>query len=156
MRTTVAAVLLAASCVAHSQQISGLVVGISDGDTLTLLDSSNTQHKIRLSAIDAPESGQAFGRGAKAALSSLCFKRPAVADVVDVDRYGREVATVYCDGIDTSTAMVRLGYAWVYTKYAKHRPDLPAIQNDAQVHRRGLWIDETAVPPWEWRKNKLN
>ncbi len=151
MKTALTALLMAASCAAFAQQISGLVVGVSDGDTLTLLDKSNTQHKIRLSAIDAPESGQAFRRGAKAALSNLCYKRPAVADVVDIDRYRRQVATVYCDGIDTSAAMVRLGYAWVFTKYAAHRPDLPAIQNDAQAHRRGLWIDETAVPPWEWR-----
>lgn len=152
LKATLTALLMAASCAAFAQQISGLVVGISDGDTLTMLDESNVEYKIRLSAIDTPEKKQPFWGAAKEALSSLCFKRPAIADVVDKDWRGRTVATVYCDGIDTSAAMVRLGYAWVYTKYAKHRPDLPAIQNDAQAHRRGLWVDETAVPPWEWRK----
>ena len=150
----IAILLAAATSAAFAQQISGLVVGISDGDTLTLLDSSNAQHKIRLSAIDAPESGQAFGRAAKSALSDLCYKRQAIADVVDVDRYGREVATLYCGGIDTSRAMVQLGYAWVFTMYAKHRPDLPASEQDARNNRRGLWADDSAIPPWEWRKIK--
>ncbi len=37
------------------------VVGVHDGDTITGLDDSRTQYKIRLDAIDAPELGQPFG-----------------------------------------------------------------------------------------------
>ena len=42
--------------------LSGRVVGVSDGDTITILDNTNTQFKIRLSGIDAPEKKQPFGQ----------------------------------------------------------------------------------------------
>ena len=42
----------------EAEVLNGLVVGISDGDTITLLDTDNTQHKVRLSGIDAPEKAQ--------------------------------------------------------------------------------------------------
>ena len=37
------------------------MVGVSDGDTITVLNDAKVQHKIRLAGIDAPEKGQAFG-----------------------------------------------------------------------------------------------
>lgn len=51
--------------------LNGKVVKITDGDTLVVLDAGNTQHKIRLSGIDAPESNQPFGKRSKEALSAL-------------------------------------------------------------------------------------
>ena len=45
----------------NAELLIGKVVGISDGDTITVLDEGNTQHKIRLSGIDAPEKNQPFG-----------------------------------------------------------------------------------------------
>lgn len=43
-------------CVSASfaESISGRVVSVSDGDTLTVLDADHQQIKIRLSGIDAP------------------------------------------------------------------------------------------------------
>lgn len=49
------------SCTAYANTISGLVIKISDGDTLTILTKDNVQLKIRLSEIDAPEKKQPFG-----------------------------------------------------------------------------------------------
>jgi endonuclease YncB( thermonuclease family) len=51
--------------VAHAETISGRVVGVADGDSITVLDTSMTQHKVRLAGIDAPERSQPFGQRSK-------------------------------------------------------------------------------------------
>src|SRR5687767_3838940 len=51
-----------------AHEMSGLVVAIHDGDTITVLDAEKRQHKVRLEGIDAPEEHQAFGARAKEAL----------------------------------------------------------------------------------------
>jgi endonuclease YncB( thermonuclease family) len=74
---------------------SGRVVGLSDGDTITVLDDAKSQHKIRFAGIDAPEKGQAFGERAKQSLSELVFQKRVEARCHKKDRYGREVCTVF-------------------------------------------------------------
>ena len=140
-------------CIGKAFAFSGQVIGISDGDTLTVLVDKKPI-KIRIAEIDAPESKQPFGARAKQALSDICFR--AVADVVEVarDRYGRTVARVSCGGQDVATSQVRAGMAWVFDRYS--RPDSPLypIQDEARAARRGLWADKDPVPPWEWRQSK--
>lgn len=80
------------------------MVGITDGDTLTLLDANQTQYKIRLSGIDTPEKGQAFGQVASVNLSNMAFDQLAVADCQKQDKYGRWVCVVRVDGIDICLA----------------------------------------------------
>lgn len=78
-----------------ASEIAGTVVGVADGDTLTVLDSSKREHRVRLAEIDAPESsGQAFGNRAKQALSGLCYRKTAQVTVLTKDRYGRPSSTV--------------------------------------------------------------
>jgi len=89
-------------------ETSGKVIGISDGDTLTVL-VERQQVKVRLVEIDAPEKGQAFGNRSKQSLSDLCFDRTATLADKGKDRYGRTLAQVYCDGIDASAARHGLG-----------------------------------------------
>ena len=71
------------------------MVGVSDGDTITILDDAKTQHKIRFAGIDAPEKGQAFGERSKQSLSALVFQKRVEARCHKKDRYGREVCAVY-------------------------------------------------------------
>ena len=130
------------------------VIGISDGDTLTVLDAQ-TPVKIRISAIDAPEKGQDFGQAAKKALSDLCYGKNAQINPVNTDRYGRTVADVKCDGKDVGIEMVKQGMAWVYDRYAAGYGHLYRYQNQARYNRIGLW-QTNATPPWEWRKQKRN
>lgn len=139
---------------ANADNLSGRVVGIADGDTLTMLDESHTQHKIRLAAIDAPEKAQAFGNRAKQALSGFCYDKQAIIKVVNTDRYGRTVGEVDCAGTNANEAMVQSGFAWVYRKYAKGYGHLYPLEDEAKAAKRGLWADPNPIPPWEWRKMK--
>jgi endonuclease YncB( thermonuclease family) len=45
--------------------LTGRLVLVTDGDTIVVLDAGNTRHKIRLTGIDAPERGQAYGTKSK-------------------------------------------------------------------------------------------
>ena len=126
------------------------VIGISDGDTLTVLQDGQPA-KIRLANIDAPEKRQAFGERAKQSLADMCYRRDAIVRTIGKDRYGRAIALVYCDGTDAGREQVQRGYAWVYTKY-NNDSSLPALQAVAIAQRRCLWAEEEPTPPWEFRR----
>lgn len=152
-RSILFTLLLALPLTCLGDVIVGKVVGVSDGDTLTVLDSGNRQYKIRLSAIDAPEKNQPFGMRSKQALSNLCYGKEAKVTPLKADRYGRTVADVDCGGRNVNEEQIRSGMAWVYRKYAKGYGDLYRLEDEAQAGRRGLWVDLEPVPPWEWREN---
>lgn len=149
-------IALSLSTMAYAETITGRVVGVSDGDTLTTLDPTNTQFKIRLAAIDAPEKAQPFGQRGKQQLSDLCFGKSASIQVISTDRYGRSVGDVDCAGVNANEVMVQSGLAWVYRKYDKGHEHFYAIEEEARNTRRGLWADDNPTPPWEWRKSKRN
>lgn len=129
------------------------VVGVPDGDTLTVLRDGRTQVKVRLWGIDAPETGQPFGSRAKQAASELAFGKAVKILPRDTDRYGRTVAEVILpDGQSLNREMVRQGYAWHYVKYAPYDRDLAGLEARARAAKVGLWSQPGAVPPWEWRK----
>lgn len=137
--------------------LTGRVVGVADGDTITILDNTNTQFKIRLSGIDAPEKKQPFGQVSKKSLSDLVFDRQVIVDWNKQDRYGRTVGKVLVNGVDANLEQVKRGYAWFYKKYQNEQPlqdrlDYLNAQEDAENSRLGLWIDKDAVAPWEFRK----
>jgi endonuclease YncB( thermonuclease family) len=134
-------------------EITGNVVAIADGDTLTVLDESKTQHKIRLAGIDAPEKAQAFGTKARENLAAKVFRQTVRIEVIDVDRYRREVGRIFLGDRFVNMEMVHDGFAWRYVQYDKPG-EFTAAEVDARDHRRGLWADANPMPPWEWRKAK--
>jgi micrococcal nuclease len=133
-----------------SPALAHQVVGVADGDTLTVLDDGRPL-KIRLANIDAPEKAQAFGQRAKQSLSELCFGKDATYRVVDVDRYGRTVAEVACAGVNVNHEQVARGMAWVYVRYNKD-PSLLGLEEQARNAHLGLWSDATPTPPWLFRR----
>lgn len=144
---------------ASAGALEGRVVGVTDGDTITVLDSSNRQHKIRFAGIDAPEKNQPYGQRAKEHLSELVFNRQVNVETEKKDRYGRTVGKVLVGGRDTNLAMVVEGYAWHYKKYqAEQSPDdrllYDSAEREARAARRGLWADPDPIPPSEWRAGK--
>jgi endonuclease YncB( thermonuclease family) len=157
IRKTLAAVLIVACTAGHAGTvITGRVVGIADGDTLTMLDADQRQHIIRLDGIDAPEKAQAFGQASKGHLSDLAIGRDAVAECHKVDRYRRSVCRVTVDDADLCLAQLRAGLAWVFTRYAheltaQRRADYNDAESVARREQKGLWRDEAPLPPWEWR-----
>jgi endonuclease YncB( thermonuclease family) len=127
------------------------VVGVHDGDTITGLDESKTQFKIRLDAIDAPELGQPFGQASKKALSEKVFGKSVTVIPKTKDKYGRTVGHVLIDGRDVNLEMLEEGMAWHYKKY-DHNARLARAEGEARAAKKGLWADRDPVPPWEWRK----
>jgi endonuclease YncB( thermonuclease family) len=97
---------------ASAETITGHVVAISDGDTITVLDSNKTQHKVRLAGIDAPEKAQPFGQASKKHLSDLVFNKDVTLDCSKTDKYRREVCVVMVNGKDANQAQVASGMAW--------------------------------------------
>jgi micrococcal nuclease len=131
------------------------VVGIPDGDTLTALKADKTQVKIRLHAIDAPESSQDFGSRAKQAASEMAFGKEVTIRPVDTDRYGRTVAVVILpDGKSLNREMVEQGMAWWYREYAPRDVILNRAEVSAKRAHVGLWSQPNPVAPWDWRKGK--
>lgn len=145
--------LLFQTAPAFSEELTGKVIAIADGDTLTVLGGDNQQIKIRLAEIDTPESGQPYGSRARQALAALAFGKQARIVETDRDRYGRTVGRVYVGGMDVNAELVRQGAAWVYRQYAKD-PALFALEDEARTAKRGLWAlpEAQQIPPWEWRK----
>lgn len=142
-----------------SEQVTGIIVAISDGDTVTLLDGSKQQHKIRLSGIDAPERKQAFGTVSRQSLASLVFGKQVTAECPKTDRYGRWICTIEVDGTDANLAQVTAGMAWHYKAYMRdQRPADREIyakaEERAKREKRGLWADRNPLAPWEFRKAK--
>ena len=134
----------------YAESWSGKVVGISDGDTITVMHE-NRAVKIRLSEIDCPESGQPFGRAAKRLTSDLCFAKVVTVQVETIDRYGRTVAHVKLpDGHDLSEELLNAGLAWHYKQYSDNR-FLANLEDEARAAALGIWSQKDAVAPWDWR-----
>lgn len=131
----------------------GKVVGVSDGDTITVMHEGKGE-KIRLYGADCPESHQDFGSRAKQFTSDKVFGKMVDIDPVDKDRYGRTVGIVGVDGQILNRALIEAGLAWLYEQYCK-RPECAEwrqVQEKARTSKVGLWSVSNPVPPWEFRK----
>jgi endonuclease YncB( thermonuclease family) len=146
------AILLGSALAAEPETFTARVVGVSDGDTLTVLDSVKVQTKIRLHGIDAPESSQDFGTRAKETLSGKVFGKEIRLVKRDVDRYGRVVADVFVGERLINRELVAEGWAWHYVKYAPKDDALAKAEKEARAAKRGLWADAAPVAPWDFRK----
>jgi endonuclease YncB( thermonuclease family) len=149
-----AASAFCAAALAHT--IEGRVVGVSDGDTVTVLDGLHAQHRIRLAGIDAPENAQPYGDASKRHLSRMVFGESVRVEYEKHDRYGRIVGKILMDGHDASLEQLRVGFAWHYKQYQREqsRADRSAyaeVEHEAQQAQAGLWRDPAPVPPWTWR-----
>lgn len=146
-----------AGSLAHSETLVGTVVGLADGDTVTVLDTSKTQYRIRLAGIDAPEKRQDFGSRSRQSLSELVFQKPVRVEYTKTDRYGRIVGKVLVNNVDASLEQVKRGMAWHYKAYEREQSPVDRTlyaqsETDARRAGRGLWQDPAPMPPWDFRK----
>jgi len=143
--------------ISHADVLHGLVVAVSDGDTITVLDESKQQHKIRLMGIDAPEKKQAYGQRSKLSLSGLVYMKDVEVTWTKRDRYGRTVGQVSFDGTDMCLEQIKRGMAWHYKQYQREQAESDrSLYSDSESVARelkiGLWHDETPIEPSSFRR----
>lgn len=146
------ALLLGTAC---AESLSGRVVKVADGDTITILSGGST-YKVRLAGIDAPEKGQPYGKASRERLASVVAGRDVVVSAHKTDRYGRKVGVVRVDDIDANLVQITYGMAWHYKAYVAEqstvdRSRYAAAEESARAQRIGLWADPKPIPPWDWR-----
>ena len=157
MKKLVLVIFLFLSTFANAKTIEGLVVGVSDGDTITVLDQQKNSYKIRLQGIDAPEKKQAFGEKSKQSLHDLVHSKQVRIEYDKEDKYGRIVGKVTLDDVDVCLQQLVLGMAWHYKKYQNEQSVSDrALYSETELKSKslklGLWSDDTPMPPWEFRK----
>jgi len=148
--------------------ISGKVVAVTDGDTIKILDNNSTQHKIRLTGIDAPEKAQPFGNASRKHLASLVAGKEVRVETSKNDRYGRVLGKVWvqpqnCSAcgktLNANLAQILAGMAWWYQDYAKDQPAQDRARYESAVKearkgKLGLWSEPDPIPPWAWRRGQ--
>lgn len=153
MGRLIAFILTTLLLVGHSlaEDVSGVVSKVHDGDTLKVKLADGRSVSVRLAQIDAPELSQPYGKESRDTLRNVCFGRTASVDVETVDRYGRLVGNVVCNGVDANIHQVSTGMAWVYVAFPHSRHTLE-IELASREMRKGLWKDDLPTPPWVYRR----
>ena len=141
----------------HAKTLEGLVVGVADGDTITVLDQQKNTYKIRLQGIDAPEKKQAFGEKSKQSLHGLVHSKQVRIEYDKEDKYGRIVGKVTIGDLDICLQQLSLGLAWHYKKYQNEQSASDqVVYSDTELKSKslklGLWADDAPMSPWEFRK----
>ncbi len=142
---------------AYADTLTGKVVKVADGDSITVLDNTNTQQRIRLQGIDAPERKQPFGNASRKHLTTLVAGKTVTVKWDKRDRYRRIVGFVIVDGHDVNLAQVKAGMAWFYRYYQQElspedRRLYADAENKARYEKLGLWRENNPIPPWERRR----
>jgi endonuclease YncB( thermonuclease family) len=148
-----AAAVLAATSTFAAEMLQGRVVKVADGDTITVLDATNMQHRIRLDKIDAPEKSQPFGDSSRKHLAALVAGKIVEVEWTKKDKYGRILGTVWAMlpvRTDVNLQMVEDGFAWHY-KHFDNTPSYAAAETSARKAKRGLWKDPAPIPPHIFR-----
>jgi endonuclease YncB( thermonuclease family) len=143
--------LFVVCAISFGADLSGKVVGVHDGDTITVLTRDNRSVKVRLYGIDAPELKQPYGSKAKQRLSELVFGKQVRVEAHGTDRYHRTLGVVYLNDKDINAQIVSEGLAWVYVRYSRRY--VPQ-QEEAKSARRNIWSQKDPTPPWEFRYSR--
>jgi endonuclease YncB( thermonuclease family) len=143
--------ILIFSTPSYSETFTAKAVGLTDGDTITVLHNGQ-ENVIRLNGIDCPEKKQAYGKNAKKFTSEKVLNKLITIEPHEVDRDGRTIADVLLpDGRSLNQELVKEGLAWWFFKYSKDET-LKALEEEARAEKRGLWRDPIPIPPWVFRK----
>lgn len=136
----------------------GVVQSVHDGDTIRVRDEDGRVHKIRLAYIDAPELKQTSGQDSADALRNRIEGQHVRMVRFGLDRYQREVGQIWLADEDVNLWLVRQGWAWHYQSIARKeqaKPDYTRYQLaelQAKQHQLGLWQNQDAVAPWQFRR----
>ena len=144
-----------------AEELVGKVIKVSDGDTITILDSINQKHKVRLIGIDAPETEQLYGDISTQSLAKLVYDKEVLVTWDKKDKYYRILGKVIVDGRDANYEQLKKGLAWFYKQYDKDLSDddkqrYSEAEEWARNYTEGLWADSKSIPPWEFRHKGKN
>ena len=142
-------------------EFTAKVIGITDGDTIKVLDETNTQHKIRFAGIDAPERKQPWGTRSRQGLADILAGMEVSIEDRKIDRWGRIIAIVWvsppdCPScpktLDAGLSQISRGLAWHFKRYAHEQPEeerkrYAFAEEEARAKGVGLWRDTNPVPP---------
>lgn len=158
-RLLCASLLLLLSIVANAAELTGRVTDIASGDSMTIVDASGIEYKIRLSGIDAPEKQQPFGQESKKSLADMVFGKKVTVNWIKRDYHKRVVGKVMLNKTDVNLQQVKRGMAWVFKHfvndpYSQDEADYVDAQEQAEDSRLGLWTQRDPIPPWEFRRHE--
>ena len=153
VRASLVFVLTTLATSSHATTRSGAVERVVDGDTIVFRVIGAKNLRVRLADIDTPELDQPWGEEAKAALKGWAENRRAEIRIVDTDRYGRSVATLWIDGENINRKLVAEGHSWVYRRYLRDQA-LISLEESAKAKGLGLWSSEDIIEPRVWRQQK--
>ena len=149
-------VLLSASNFAAAEMLFGYVVGITNGDTITLMEGVNLERRIRIGGIEVPEKGPLSDR-AKQNLETLALGKAAAVEWSRVDRHGHIIGKVTVDGRDVALRQIEAGLARSGTRGKEPSEHNRSLYEDAEKQARaaglGLWGDPLSVPPSAYRQH---
>ena len=135
-------------------EMTGICVGVSDGDSLTLELPDGERVRVRLYGIDAPEKDQDFALPARKKLTRLVYDKPVRVEVQDIDKYGRYVGKVYAGARYANRFMLKEGLAWHYRYYAAGDAELAEAEARARAAKRGIWASSAPLRPRNFRSEK--
>ena len=158
-RTFLFVLVFAFSVAAQTESVRVKVVSIYDGDTLTVADATKATFKIRIIGIDAPELKQDHGEKSRKILKRLlnADKKNIVVKTYALDRNNRILAQIFVGETDTGLELLKSGAAWIYESRDLSKNSLDAYRaamNEAREKRRGLWEEDEAISPKDFRKKK--
>lgn len=149
--------------------LEGLVVGVSEGDRLTV-NSYGNEIPVRLYGVAAPQTakidkftgwnkpGQPYAEDAFRALSLKVLHQRVKVEVRSTivsptEPHQIAVAVIFLDGRNINLEMVSDGWAWAYkrllNKVDYHR--YSGTERLARARKNGLWMQENPQPPWDFK-----
>ena len=141
---------LGSTASAAPTHVQGLVTRVVDGDTLWLTPPNKPHIVVRLHNIDAPESCQAWGPEATAALSVLALNKLATLQAKGKDAHGRTVGALLIEDLDVGRFLVENGHAWSIRVRWDQGP-MVKQEKMARALARGLHASPGAIQPQEFR-----
>ena len=130
----------------------GVVIKVIDGDSI-IIDVKNKRKMVRLWGIDSPERGMKYAEAAKRFVEHNVLGKSVKVRPYYKDEYGRVVADIFVNENNIAEAILENGFAWVHIYYCKKEicRKWRNIQENACRNKRGLWLDPSPRPPWEYK-----
>ena len=144
-------IILLFSSLCNSEELIGKCIDVADGDTCTLLLANNQKVILRFYGIDAPESGQEFGKESTDYCTKLILGKDLKVETLYKDKYGRSVSKIYTDNKYINLEMVKAGFAWHYVFYSPNDLGFAQAEKEAREKKLGLWIQPNPLEPREYR-----